>query len=356
MVDSVELFEAISHPVRIRILKILKKQPASFASLKRQLDIESSGNLDHHLKKLGQLITVREDGLYVLTDAGKEALLSIEVIELWSERERRKIMPLGKVPREALILSALEISTAAGITWFFATFSEFQYGGLLVSAVFALLGFGSAFGILAGRRWSWKTTIVKSGLMMLASLISLSYLPFFLKTSQDASSDVTSFYSIGVLCVVFVVAEAVALLFALRRPVKDFLGAISVTGLSRRAILGGVASAFGGILTIVLESMDKFSNSETVSAFSFLGNLTILGGLAVGVGGVLILLRSPTLGGWMSVIFGLFPPAYDAYRLAANSVVGLLGIYGAGIVAVLVGALPIVGGTFALASIRKIPE
>lgn len=91
MVDSAQLFEAISHPTRIRILKILEKQPASFAFLKRQLDIESSGNLDYHLKKLGQLIAVRQDGLYGLTDAGKEALLSIEAIDLWSEMERRKM-------------------------------------------------------------------------------------------------------------------------------------------------------------------------------------------------------------------------------------------------------------------------
>ncbi len=43
MVDPAELFEAISHPERIKILKILEKKPASFASLKRQLGIESSG-------------------------------------------------------------------------------------------------------------------------------------------------------------------------------------------------------------------------------------------------------------------------------------------------------------------------
>jgi len=79
MVDSAELFEAISHPVRIRIIKILEKQPTSFASLKRQLRIDSSGNLDFHLKKLGELVAVRADGLYGLTDAGKEALLSIVV-------------------------------------------------------------------------------------------------------------------------------------------------------------------------------------------------------------------------------------------------------------------------------------
>jgi DNA-binding HxlR family transcriptional regulator len=92
MKDSAELFEAISHPERIKILKILEKKPTSFASLKRQLGIESSGNLDFHLKKLGKLITVREDGLYGLTEAGKEALLSIDEVDSWMETKRRKLI------------------------------------------------------------------------------------------------------------------------------------------------------------------------------------------------------------------------------------------------------------------------
>jgi len=367
MVESVELFEAISHPARIKILKILEKQPASFASLKRQLDIESSGNLDHHLKKLKQLITVREDGLYGLTDAGKEALLSIKTIELWTETERRKIKPLGKVPREALILFGLEISTAASIAYFFAMFSPSGYG-LVLSAVFALLGFSSALGILAGKRWSWKTTITKSGLTMLGSVISLCYLPLFLKTSQNASPEITQFYTVGTIYAVFAVTEAIALLLALRHPVKDFLGVKYVTRLSRRAILGGVACTLSGILTIVLESWNTFSGSETTAALNVLNNVAVLGGLAVGIGGVLILLRSLTSGGLMSIIFGLFPfgllipfglftNASFAPILAYSMLGGFFGNnYVAGLIAILIGALPIAGGIFSLASMPKIPE
>jgi DNA-binding HxlR family transcriptional regulator len=97
MAEPAELFDAIAHPVRIKILKILEKKPTSFASLKRQLGIESSGNLDFHLKKLGELVTVREDGLYGLTEAGKEALLSIDEVDSWMETKRRKLIARSRL-------------------------------------------------------------------------------------------------------------------------------------------------------------------------------------------------------------------------------------------------------------------
>ena len=69
-----ELFEALGHPSRIKILRALDKSQCGFSELKRQVDIESSGNLSFHLAKLGDLVKVNPDGNYVLTDDGKEAL------------------------------------------------------------------------------------------------------------------------------------------------------------------------------------------------------------------------------------------------------------------------------------------
>ena len=61
---SDEVFEAISHPLRIKILKLLANKPRSFSELKRELGIESSGKLDFHLKKLRNLITMDEGEIY----------------------------------------------------------------------------------------------------------------------------------------------------------------------------------------------------------------------------------------------------------------------------------------------------
>jgi hypothetical protein len=86
--DSVaaELFEAISHPRRIQILRILKDQVTGFAELKKQLRITSSGNLAHHLGKLGPLVRTNALGKYELADQGNEALIALQSIRDRNER------------------------------------------------------------------------------------------------------------------------------------------------------------------------------------------------------------------------------------------------------------------------------
>lgn len=75
-----ELFEELSHETRIRILQALGEQPMAFAALKKALRMESSGNLQHHLGKLGGLVRQTDDGLYVLTEDGKEALRTLDMM------------------------------------------------------------------------------------------------------------------------------------------------------------------------------------------------------------------------------------------------------------------------------------
>lgn len=76
--SSDELFEAVSHPLRIEIVKALAEKPLRFADLKRNLRISSSGLLGFHLKKLDDLITTNDEGYYSLTDRGFAALTTVE--------------------------------------------------------------------------------------------------------------------------------------------------------------------------------------------------------------------------------------------------------------------------------------
>jgi len=92
---SDEVFESISHPLRIRILKLLAKKPRSFSELKRELGVKSSGKLDFHLKKLGSLITVDENGKYTLTKDGYAALEAIHTIKKFGWQKRAYFINLA---------------------------------------------------------------------------------------------------------------------------------------------------------------------------------------------------------------------------------------------------------------------
>ena len=90
---SDEVFESISHPLRIRILKLLAKKPRSFSELKRELRMESSGKLNFHLKKLGNLVVADDTGRYVLTKDGNAALQAIytQLRSLVGRKERTSL-------------------------------------------------------------------------------------------------------------------------------------------------------------------------------------------------------------------------------------------------------------------------
>src|SRR5208283_4540141 len=76
-----EVFDALGHPTRILILKVLNEGSLGFADLKKKTAIDSSGHLQHHLNKLDGLIKTDEYGKYCLSSEGKEALLTVQTVE-----------------------------------------------------------------------------------------------------------------------------------------------------------------------------------------------------------------------------------------------------------------------------------
>jgi len=88
-----ELFEALGHPVRVRILLSLEGKPMGFADLKKEVGIESSGHLQFHLGKLAGLVGTTSEGLYALNDDGREAIRVLKTTTLGNE-----VSPRGKAP------------------------------------------------------------------------------------------------------------------------------------------------------------------------------------------------------------------------------------------------------------------
>ncbi len=85
--NEASLFEAISHATRIRILFQLNDKILGFSELKHGVGIKSSGNLQHHLGKLGLLIELNE-GLYSLSDNGREAIMAIDAVRRMQNRRQ----------------------------------------------------------------------------------------------------------------------------------------------------------------------------------------------------------------------------------------------------------------------------
>lgn len=100
-----ELFEALGHPTRIRILEAMKDGPMGFSELKKVAGIESSGHLTFHVEKLNGLVKVTSDGRYALTDDGKEA------IRLVGRRATTGLRP----PLRTILTWSLVVAVAAGL-------------------------------------------------------------------------------------------------------------------------------------------------------------------------------------------------------------------------------------------------
>jgi len=83
-----EVHDALGHQTRIKILRTLSEGPLGFSELKRSLDIDSSGHLNHHLEKLGDLIGKDDYGKYCISDKGKDALLTMQPLEKYNEDAR----------------------------------------------------------------------------------------------------------------------------------------------------------------------------------------------------------------------------------------------------------------------------
>ncbi|MDH5713089.1 MAG: winged helix-turn-helix domain-containing protein [Candidatus Bathyarchaeota archaeon] len=154
-----ELFEKISHPTRVKILKLLKASPLSFSQLKNNLGIESSGNVDHHLKKLGDLIYLDSDGLYKISDEGKEAMRAIKSIE--SSFAVKETYPVAQSRRIfGVLLMLLAIFTFAVTIMAVAVIPESMTSQQLIGLLGGLIG--SIVGML-GATLGLKGAIMADG-------------------------------------------------------------------------------------------------------------------------------------------------------------------------------------------------
>src|ERR1035441_3605604 len=110
-----EVFEALGHPTRIRILQAVSERPLPFSELKHAVGLESNGLLSFHLGRLSGLVKLNDQGSYVLTDEGREALRIIGSSKEGHERGVQKRLslsvPYGRVLVAVLLIRIIVLSS-----------------------------------------------------------------------------------------------------------------------------------------------------------------------------------------------------------------------------------------------------
>lgn len=109
-----EVFEALGHPTRMRILQTLSERPLGFSELKRETGIESGGLLTFHLGKLSDLVKLNSEGSYALTDEGREALRIIEVSKKQQEGGPGRRLAIRLPHQKAILAGALVLLVVLG--------------------------------------------------------------------------------------------------------------------------------------------------------------------------------------------------------------------------------------------------
>ena len=104
-----EVFEALGHPTRIRILQAVSETPLPFSELKHAVGLESNGLLSFHLGRLSGLVRLNGEGLYTVTDEGKEALRIIDAGRKQDEGHP-SARPTLHLPHQKAILAGLLVA------------------------------------------------------------------------------------------------------------------------------------------------------------------------------------------------------------------------------------------------------
>ena len=105
-----EVFEALGHPTRIRLLQCLSEKPLSYSELKRAAGLESNGLLSFHLGKLAGLVKLNPEGAYALTDEGRDALRIVEASRDEGQQSAPSFQrPSIRVPHLTAILACLVV-------------------------------------------------------------------------------------------------------------------------------------------------------------------------------------------------------------------------------------------------------
>jgi DNA-binding transcriptional ArsR family regulator len=104
------IYTSLKHPIRRKILRMLKSKPSAFSEILESVGIDS-GHLNYHLESLGDLIVHSQDGKYQLSSVGSAAVRLMGGVEEHSLELSRPKVKLTRIFAKVypLILSCVVI-------------------------------------------------------------------------------------------------------------------------------------------------------------------------------------------------------------------------------------------------------
>jgi hypothetical protein len=186
-VDLESLYKIIKHPIRRKIvLTLLEKKEQAYMDLMNMTEVGNTGQLNYHLKILGDLVEKNGNGRYRLTEKGQ---LASQVLMRFPEKTSKHVPIRGG---DAILIGFIGFILALANPWFW----DFGAGVIYVSFVvlliiiYALMVPGAVMWLLTVRRTNSHDTydLFKPPLVALAALVLLFVLMAALHINVTISS------------------------------------------------------------------------------------------------------------------------------------------------------------------------
>jgi DNA-binding transcriptional ArsR family regulator len=116
------IFNALKHPIRRKILRMLNQSPSPYTEILTTLSIEN-GLLNYHLDNMKELLTKDEEGRYKLSEFGRAAINLIEKVEEPIKKEPTSLLSLTTTKVKAIFLIMI---IAIGSMGAYIAYNQFQ--------------------------------------------------------------------------------------------------------------------------------------------------------------------------------------------------------------------------------------
>lgn len=151
------LFQALAHPMRRTIPKILGSRPdiVSYSELITELSL-STGKMNYHLGQLGGFIAKNEERRYILTSFGRKAINQLSLMKQEISVEDENYVRIAEASQKSSLQPALRgfllvgiaVSSMLLIVWFYIPYVAFTEGAPIIVYILLPILIAIGFGLL----------------------------------------------------------------------------------------------------------------------------------------------------------------------------------------------------------------